>query len=148
MIEIKENVDNAEEFNYLYDEVQWGTYDIETTKKLLKHTLYSVSVYDDNKIIGYGRLIGDGIVFIFIRDVMVVPEYQSKKIGTNIMNKLLEKVKEIKRENPYVRVYLGASKGKEDFYRKFGFITRSEAGLGEEMILRGRFYECKNQQII
>ncbi len=137
MIEIKENVDNAEEFNYLYDEVQWGAYDIETTKKLLKYTLYSVSVYDDNKIIGYGRLIGDGIVFIFIRDVMVVPKYQSKKIGTNIMNKLLEKVKEIKQENPYVRVYLGASKGKEDFYRKFGFITRSEAGLGEEMILRG-----------
>ncbi len=137
MIEIKENVYNAEEFNYLYDEVQWGAYDIETTKKLLKYTLYSVSVYDDNKIIGYGRLIGDGIVFIFIRDVMVVPKYQSKKIGTNIMNKLLKKVKEIKQENPYVRVYLGASKGKEDFYRKFGFITRSEAGLGEEMILRG-----------
>ncbi len=68
---------------------------------------------------------------------MVVPEYQSKKIGTNIMNKLLEKVKEIKQENFYVRVYLGASKGKEEIYRKFGFVTRSEAGLGEEMILRG-----------
>lgn len=135
MIEIKENINNAEEFNYLYDEVQWGAYDIETTKKLLKYTLYSISVYDDNKIIGYGRLIGDGIVFIFIRDVMVAPEYQSKNIGTNIMNKLLKKINEIKQENPYVRVYLGASKGKEDFYRKFGFITRSEAGLGEEMIL-------------
>ncbi len=131
MIEIKENINNAEEFNYLYDEVQWGAYDIETTKKLLKHTLYSISVYDDNKIIGYG------IVFIFIRDVMVAPKYQSKKIGTNIMNKLLEKINEVKQENPYVRVYLGASKGKEDFYRKFGFITRSEAGLGEEMILKG-----------
>lgn len=136
MIEIKENINNAEEFNYLYDELQWGAYDIETTKKLLKHTLYSISVYDDNKIVGYGRLIGDGIVFIFIRDVMVVPKYQSKKIGTNIMNKLLEKINLIKQENPYVRVYLGASKGKEGFYRKFGFITRSEAGLGEEMILK------------
>lgn len=134
MIEIKENTNNAEEFNYLYDRVQWGAYDIETTKKLLKYTLYSISVYDDNKIIGYGRLIGDEIVFIFIRDVMVVPEYQSKKIGTNIMNKLLEKINEVKQENPYVRVYLGASKGKEDFYRNFGFITRSEAGLGEEIV--------------
>ena len=137
MIEIKENSNNAEEFNYLYDRVQWGAYDIETTKKLLKHTLYSISVYDDNKIIGYGRIIGDGIVFVYIKDVMVDPEYQSKKIGTNIMNKLLEKINLIKQENPYVRVYLGASKGKEDFYRKFGFIARSEAGLGEEMILKG-----------
>lgn len=141
MIKIKENINNAEEFNYLYDKVEWGAYDIETTKKLLKHTLYSVSVYDDNKIIGYGRLIGDGIVFIFIRDVMVIPEHQSKKIGTRIMNRLLEKISEVKKENPYVRIYLGSSKGKEDFYRKFGFITRSEAGLGEEMILMGEKYE-------
>ncbi len=135
ILEIKENVDNPEEFNYLYDKVEWGAYDIETTKKLLKYTLYSVSVYAENKIIGYGRIIGDGVVFIFIRDVMVVPEYQSKKIGTKIMNKLMDKINQICQENPYARVYLGASKGKEGFYRKFGFITRAEAGLGEEMIL-------------
>ena len=135
MIEIKENINNAEEFNYLYDAVGWASYDIETTKKLLKYTLYSVSVYDNNKIVGYGRIIGDGIVFLYIRDVMVEPKYQSNKIGTKIMNKLLEKTKEIKKENPYAKVYLGASKGKEDFYRKFGFITRKEAQLGEEMIL-------------
>lgn len=51
------------------------------------------------------------------------------------MNKLLEKVNQIKLENPYVRVYLGASKGKEEFYKKFGFITREEANLGKGMIL-------------
>ena len=135
MIEIKENINNPEEFNYLYDAVGWGSYDIETTKKLLKYTLYSVSVYEDNKIVGYGRLIGDGIVFLYIRDVMVDPKHQSNKIGTKIMNKLLEKTKEIKKENPYAKVYLGASKGKEGFYRKFGFISRKEANLGEEMIL-------------
>lgn len=51
------------------------------------------------------------------------------------MNKLLEKVKQIQLENPYVRVYLVSSKGKEDFYKKFGFITREEANLGKGMIL-------------
>lgn len=132
---IKENINNPEEFNYLYDKVNWGAYDIQTTKKLLDYTIYSVSVYENDKIIGYGRLIGDGIVFIYIRDVMVVPEKQGKHIGTQIMNKLVDKVKELKIENPYIRTYLGASKGKEDFYRKFGFITRKEANLGEEMIL-------------
>ena len=40
MIEIKENTNNAEEFNYLYDRVQWGAYDIETTKKLLNYIQY------------------------------------------------------------------------------------------------------------
>ena len=137
MISIKENVNSVEEFNYLYDAVEWESYDEKVSEKALKNTLYSVSVYDDDKIIGYGRIIGDGICFLYIHDVMVTPEYQNKKIGSQIMNKLLEKVNQIKLENPYVRVYLGATKGKEKFYEAFGFITREDANLGSGMILDG-----------
>ena len=134
---IKENVNSIEEFNYLYDAVGWGSYDEKVSEKALANTMYSVSVYDDDKIIGYGRIIGDGICFLYIHDVMVIPKYQNKKIGSQIMNKLLEKVNQIKIENPYVRVYLGASKGKEKFYERFGFITREDANLGSGMILDG-----------
>ena len=134
MIRIKENVNNVDEFNLLYDSVGWGSYDKKISKKALSNTYYSVSIYDDNKIIGYGRLIGDGICFMYIHDVMVIPKYQNKKIGTSIMNKLLGKIEEIKKENPDLRVYLGASKGKEGFYNKFGFIERQDAGLGAGMI--------------
>ena len=137
MILLKENVNNVEEFNYLYDTVGWESYEKDITKKALSNTIYSVSVYDDEKIIGFGRLIGDGICFIYIHDVMVVPEYQNKKIGTQIMNKLINQINKIKIENPYVRVYLGASKGKEEFYKKFGFVTREEVGLGKGMVLSG-----------
>ncbi len=137
MISIKENVNSIEEFNYLYDAVGWGSYDEKVSEKALANTMYSVSVYDDDKIIGYGRIIGDGICFLYIHDVMVAPKYQNKKIGSQIMNKLLEKVNQIKIENPYVRVYLGASKGKEKFYERFGFITREDANLGSGMILDG-----------
>lgn len=137
MISIKENVNSIEKFNYLYDAVGWGSYDKKVSEKALANTMYSVSVYDDDKIIGYGRIIGDGICFLYIHDVMVIPKYQNKKIGSQIMNKLLEKVNQIKIENPYVRVYLGASKGKEKFYERFGFITREDANLGSGMILDG-----------
>ena len=137
MISIKENVNSIEEFNYLYDVVRWGSYDEKVSEKALANTMYSVSVYDDDKIIGYGRIIGDGICFLYIHDVMVAPKYQNKKIGSQIMNKLLEKVNQIKIENPYVRVYLGASKGKEKFYERFGFIKREDANLGSGMILDG-----------
>lgn len=67
---------------------------------------------------------------------MVIPEYQSKKIGTMIMNKLLEKIKKLKKENPDLRVYLGASKNRESFYERFGFIKRIDADLGYGMILK------------
>ncbi len=136
MIKVEENKITVDEFNYLYDSVGWGHYENNIFSKALASTLYSVSIYDNNKIIGFGRIIGDGICFLYIHDVMVVPEYQSKKIGTIIMNNLLDKINEIRKENPSLRVYLGASKGKEGFYEKFGFVKRVEAGLGSGMILK------------
>lgn len=136
MITIKENNKNVDEFNLLYNEVGWGAYDEKITKKALNNTFYSVSIYNNDEIIGYGRLIGDAICFIYIQDVMVKPKFQNKKIGTMIMNKLLDKIKELKRENPNIRVYLGASKNKEEFYERFGFIKRIDANLGYGMILK------------
>ena len=53
-----------------------------------------------------------------------------------IIDKLKNKVLEYKKINPYLRLYLGASLGKEEFYKKCGFITREEAGLGSGMILK------------
>ena len=136
MINIKENIKNVEEFNLLYDAVGWGAYDEKITQKALDNTFYSVSVYDDKEIVGYGRIIGDTICFLYIQDIMVKPEYQGNKIGTMIMNKLLEKVNVIKKENPDLRVYLGASKDREKFYEKFGFVKRIDADLGYGMILK------------
>lgn len=131
-----ENNKNIQEFNYLTDQVGWGTRDEKVVKKALDNTLYSISIYDEDKIIGYGRLIGDETIFIYIQDVMVIPAYQNKKVGTEIMAKLLEKIATYREVNPNLRVYLGADLNKEDFYRRFGFKTRSEAGLGEGMILK------------
>lgn len=138
MINIKENNKNVDEFNLLYDSVGWEAYDKHISKQALDNTYYSVSIYDDKKIIGYGRLIGDTICFMYIHDVMVIPEYQSRKIGTMIMNKLLEKIKELKIDNPDLRVYLGASKNREEFYEKFGFVKRIDANLGYGMILNDK----------
>lgn len=138
MLIIKENIDNVDEFNYLYDVVGWGAYDKVISEKALKHNIYSISVYEDEKIIGYGRIIGDGIIFLHIHDIIVAPNYQNKKIGTMIMNKLLEKIQEIKKENSDLRVYLGASLNKEGFYKKFGFRERKDCNLGSGMILESK----------
>ena len=66
MLTIKENVKKIDEFNYLYDAVDWRSYEKSVSEKALANTIYSVSVYDDDKIIGFGRLIGDGICFFIL----------------------------------------------------------------------------------
>ena len=125
----------ADEFNQLTEAVGWGRRENAVVEEALRYTLYSVCAYDEDKLIGYGRIIGDKTIFLHIHDVMVRPEYQGIGIGTGIMNKLLDKVNEYRRVNPGIRVYLGASKGKEGFYEKFGFVSRPNESLGAGMVL-------------
>lgn len=135
MIKYIERTPSADEFNYLTNSVGWGIRGKNIIEEALKNTLYSLCVYDDAKLIGYGRIIGDKTIFLYIQDIMVIPEYQNKHIGTGIMNNLLNQINEYKKINPQIRTYLGASKGKESFYEKFGFISRPNDELGSGMIL-------------
>ena len=130
-----ENTPTANEFNTLTESVEWGTRENSIVEEALRNTLYSLCAYDEDKLIGYGRIIGDKTIFLYIQDIMVIPEYQGRQIGTGIMNKLLERIDEYKKINPDIRTYLGASKGKESFYEKFGFISRPNEDLGAGMIL-------------
>jgi len=123
------------EYNMLTEAVGWGTRKESIIEEALKNTLYSLCVYDGDKLIGYGRLLGDKTIFLYIHSVMVLPEYQGKNIGTGIINKLLEQINEYKKVNPDIRTYLGASKGKEGFYERFGFEVRPNGDVGAGMIL-------------
>lgn len=124
----------VDDFNQLIEAVGWGRREKAIVEEALKHTLYSVCAYDEDKLIGYGRIIGDKTIFLHIHDVMVRPDYQGMRIGTGIMNKILDKVNEYRRVNPSIRVYLGASKGKEGFYEKFDFVSRPNEILGAGMV--------------
>ena len=130
-----EHTPSSDEFNYLTNSVGWGIRKNNIIEEALKNTLYSLCVYDNDKLIGYGRIIGDKTMFLYIQDIMVIPEYQNKHIGTAIMNNLLKQIKNYKKINPNIRTYLGATKGKEAFYEKFGFVSRPNEELGAGMIL-------------
>jgi len=126
----------VDEFNFLTSSVGWGIRENNIVEEALNNTLYSLCVYDNDNLIGYGRIIGDKTIFLYIHDVMVLPEYQGKYIGSGIIERLLKQINEYKKINSGIRVYLGAAKGKEGFYEKFGFVARPNSELGAGMILK------------
>ena len=135
MIDYIEKAPTVDEYNSLTNAVGWGVADNGIVETALANSLYTICAYDGEKIVGFGRLIGDGVMFLYVQDIMVLPEYQGKKIGTGIMERVVKKILEYKQTNHDLRAYLGASAGKDDFYKRFGFITREEAGLGAGMVL-------------
>ena len=134
-IEYIQKKPSPKEYNNLIKSVGWGTWDEEIIEEALEHTLYSVCAYDGNKIVGMGRIIGDKTIFLYLHSIAVHPDYQGHKIGTSIIKKLLEQVEKYKKVNPEIRTYLGAAKGKEEFYEKFGFVRRPNDKVGAGMIL-------------
>ena len=102
MIIYTEQTPSADEFNFLTNSVGWGKRENSIVDEALNNTLYSLCVYDDDKLIGYGRIIGDKTIFLYIQDIMVIPEYQGKHIGTGVMENLLNKVDEYKKINPFL----------------------------------------------
>lgn len=130
-----EKFPTPEEYNMLSEAVGWRSKEKSIIEEAFKNTLYSLCVFDEDKFIGFGRIIGDKTIFLYFHDIKVHPEYQHQGIGTEIMERLLKQVDEYKKVNPKIRTYLGAAKGKEGFYERFGFEVRPNGDVGAGMIL-------------
>lgn len=135
MIRFVEERPTVYQYNFLTQQVGWGIENENIVAEALNNTIYSICAFNDDQIIGCARLIGDKTLFLYIQDVMVIPEFQGMKIGSKLIEFILLEIEKLKSKSPNIRTYLGASKGKENFYKKFGFISRSEADLGDGMIL-------------
>ena len=118
------------EFNKLFSSVGWGVRDNKKIDANRVSSVFSVSIYDNDKIIGMARVVGDGAYYT-IYDVITLKEYQGQGIGTTLMQEIISWYKSIEDDDTYL--YLGASEGKESFYEKFGFKSRPYKGIGAGM---------------
>lgn len=117
---IKENQLNYETYYTLRESVGWNNWSKEQAEKALENSYYSIVIFYNDNAIGMGRVVGDGIYFTIV-DIVVRPEYQGRKIGTTIMNSILEYIEKSMCEGSRVSVQLLAEVGKKQFYIKQGF---------------------------
>ena len=117
---IKENQLNYETYYTLRESVGWNNWSKEQAEKALENSYYSIVIFYNDNAIGMGRVVGDGIYFTIV-DIVVRTEYQGRKIGTTIMNSILEYIEKNMCEGSRVSVQLLAEVGKEQFYIKQGF---------------------------
>lgn len=75
-----------------------------------------ISVWDEERLIGFARATSDGIYRATIWDVVIHPQYQGNGLGT----KLVETVLSHPRVQKVERVYLMTTH-QQEFYKKIGF---------------------------
>lgn len=123
MIDFKlvENQLSAEDFLRLKLATGFRNRPITQVEQALENDLLDVVAVANNEVIGMGRLVGDGVMYWYLQEIIVLPEYQGNGIGTSIVNHLLEYIKNNTSEGDFTCVGLTAAKGKETFYERFGF---------------------------
>ncbi|AET68401.1 acetyltransferase [Desulfosporosinus orientis DSM 765] len=101
--------------------VGMATYAAEIHKKAFENSHTVVFIFDDDRLIGFGRAISDGAYQGAIYDVAILPEYQGQGIGRMIVDS-------IKKSLQNCNLILYAAPGKEQFYEKLNF-KRMKTGM-------------------
>jgi len=55
---------------------------------------FHITVYDEERLIGYIDSVSNGVTDAYIQDLMIHPDYQGKGIGTELMNCMIARLKE------------------------------------------------------
>lgn len=132
-IEIHPGQLSAKEFVYLYSSTGWDPIPEIQIAESLKHDLFHISVTCGGKIAGMGRIVGDGILYWYLQNIIVLPDYQHLGIGTRIVQYLLDYIRSHSIENTTVTIGLMCSENTASFYKKFGFHERPYQTYGPGM---------------
>ena len=119
--ELVDNGLSAEDFIRLKVAAGFIERPLEQVRKALENGLFNVAAVCDGKVVGMGRLVGDGAMYWYLQEIIVLPEYQGKGIGKSIVDRLLAHVESTAVPGTKIEVGLTAVKGKEPFYEKSGF---------------------------
>ena len=133
MIEYKKLKPSLGEYKLLFESTGWTasiSISDETLQAAIDNSWHWISAFDAGRLVGIGRLISDGALYAFVCDMIVLPGYRKRGVGTEILKLLKEKCSTFNIQ----RVWLFAAAGVSEFYVKNGFAKRPGDAPGMQMI--------------
>jgi len=113
---ISEYLDQVKE---IYGEEEWNSY-LKDDAKLIRAFDNSLDVYgafDNDKLVGFIRSVGDGEHILMIQDLIVRKDYQKKGIGTKLFKDTWNKYINVRMFHVVTDIH---DKVDNKFYKSFG----------------------------
>mgnify|MGYP002723328239 FL=1 len=104
---------------------------IEAAIKGLPHACFNVTLYENDMLIGMGRVIGDGGTVFQIVDIAVKDIYQGLGHGMAIMHEIMKYIESVAEEGTYVSLI--ADYPADQLYEKFGFKSTEPYSKGMDI---------------
>lgn len=117
---------NEAEILRLYASVGWTAYTDhpEVLRRGFANSMLTLAAYEGDVLCGIVRAVGDGYTIVFVQDILVLPEYQRRGIGTALLQAVLDRYSQVR------QIELAADQTPESaaFYKSMGFLEMSEIG--------------------
>lgn len=106
-----------------------GSKDLKRSQIALENSLFTVSLYDREKLVGFGRIVGDGGITFVVSDIMVDKEYQRMGLAERIMKAINQYFDENTYEDSYI--CLIANHPADLLYHKhrFEYLPENKCGM-------------------
>ena len=129
-----ERFPDADEYRRLRVAAGLSARSAEAAARGLPNTLYGVSVLQGGRVLGMGRVIGDGGCFFVVTDIGVEPAHQRRGLGKRIMAALDGWL----RANAPVssNVSLFADGEARRLYAQYGFVETGPVSVGMDYSVR------------
>jgi GNAT superfamily N-acetyltransferase len=89
---------------------------------ILAGALFTVCALHEGNVVGCARVIGDGGLYFYPQDVIVLPRFQGRGLGKRLMEPIMRYLDEHALPGSFAG--LMAAEGVSGFYRQFGFAVR------------------------
>ena len=84
-MKILENVLTAADFIKLYESAGWGKKCEDIVQVSLENSYVTFAVIEEENVIGMARLLGDGGMAFYLKDFVILPEFQGKGMGKALL---------------------------------------------------------------
>ena len=131
-VDYRTGIPPVAEFERLLAGTGWFAGDPPTRDQLagaLSTSWIAVGAYAGGRLVGVGRVVGDGVLHGLIADVIVEPAWQGRGVGTAVVERLIAACAAAGVRD----VQLFCATGKRPFYERLGFRARPHDAPGMEL---------------
>lgn len=110
----------------LYQDAGWTNYvqRADTLEKAYKNSLCVMAAYENGRLAGIIRCVGDGESIVFIQDIIVLREFQRRGIGTALAKNVIEKYADVYQ----MQLLTDNTEKTVAFYESLGFRAADKMG--------------------
>ena len=130
---ILDNELQADDFIRLFASAGWGEVPKDMVETSLANSYATFSVKSGDKVIAMARLLGDGAMSFFLKDLVVDPDCQGCGIGRVLLTHVEEYIRAKLKPGWKGYLQLVSAKGKEEFYQRLGYIAHPHEHSGPGM---------------